>query len=148
MTDILGTLIPGGIWPMIIGGIAIGAICTAGGVIVEHKIDSVPLAQSQTETANAKAALSAYEAAVAAKIAAADAAALAEKERQQTALNDLQAKLAQTTREANVRSARLQALLDSAKPGEIRAIGPAASRYYDGLRGSSIPAAAPAPGSP
>lgn len=119
---------------MAIGGLAIATVSATGAAVVAHKLDGISLAHSQTETANAKAALSAYEAAVAEKTATADAAALAQQDALQGRLNALQAQLAQTAKEANAKSARLQALLDAAQPGEIRAIGPAAGRYYAGLR--------------
>lgn len=134
MTGILGITLPGGIAPMLIGGLAIAAVSATGASVLTHKLDGISLAHSQTETANAKAALSAYGASVAASTAKANADAIAEQGRLQSRLNDLQNQLAQTQKAENAKSARLQALLASGKPGDERPIGPLAGEYYRQLR--------------
>lgn len=136
MTGIVGTIFPGAsLVPILIGAAAIAAISATTSAVVTHKLDGISLAHSQTETAKAKAALASYGASVATKAAQADARSLAEQGRLQGRLNDLQNQLAQTQKEANARSARLQALLASGKPGDERPIGPLAGEYYHQLRG-------------
>lgn len=116
------------------------AVASAGtGAYVAHRLDGTVLATSQAQTADAKASLSAYEASVATKSANASAAALAQQTTLQARLNALQSQLAQTQKDANAKSAHLQALLAAAQPGQVRALGPVAGEYYRQLRGSPAP---------
>ena len=125
--------------PTILGAIGIALIASLTGAFVAHKFDGIALSKAQAETAAVNASYEGYKARVAADAAKANSDALDQKTALEARANDLQNQLIETQKAADARSRSLQALLAAAKPGEIRALGPVASRYYLGLR-SQAPA--------
>lgn len=138
MTGLAGLAIPSfGLIPILIGGAALLAVGGASGAYVTHKLDAGPLAQSQAQTAQAKADLSAYGARVAADAAKANALALQQSDALQTRLNALQAQLAQSQEVERAKSAKLSQLLAAATPGQTRDLGPAVLEYLARLRSAN-----------
>ncbi len=120
--------------PTILGAVGIALIASLAGGWTAHKLDQIPLSRSQAETAAAKADLASYKGAVAASVAKADAKALEDKQAQDATANALQAKLIQTQKVADDKSAQLRAILNKAAPGDIRPLGPNALNYLAELR--------------
>ncbi len=128
--------------PTLLGALGIAIIAAAVGGWATHKYDGIALSHAQTQTSQARAALSDYRASVAADAAKANAAALAQKTASDATIQALQAQLRTQQEAADAKSKSLLALLNAAKPGDIRPLGPVALSYYQRLRGNAPTATA------
>lgn len=135
MTGLLGLTLPPWLNPSVLALVGTGLIASAGGAYVAHRWDAGTIAESRLETAKARADYRAYEALTASNAATATELALSQQTALQGTIDGLQAKLQESQRIADAKSKALQALLASAKPGDLRALGPVASEYVSRLLG-------------
>ncbi len=134
MTGILGLALPPWLSPTFLGAVGIALVAGTGGAYIDHKFEVAAVTNAKLETAGVQSAYDAYKGTVAANAAKATADALAQQTALQASNNALQAQLQDQQRISDAKSQSLRALLASAKPGDVRPIGPTASSYYDRLR--------------
>lgn len=134
MTGLLGLALPPWLNPSIIAAVGIGLASSAATGLAVHHWDAGALANSRTETAEAITQYEAYKGLVASRAATATAVALEQKQSLEAQVDRLQADLLKQQGLTDAKSKALRDLLNSAKPGDLRAIGPVSSAYYDRLR--------------
>jgi hypothetical protein len=137
MTGLLGlasNFLPPWANPTVLALVGTGLVAGTGGAYIAHRWDAGTLAESRLETEKVRADYVAYQASTAANAARATAHALEVQIRLQDANNALQSQLQESQRLADARSKELSAILNSAKPGDTRALGPSVLAYIDRLR--------------
>lgn len=118
-------------------GIAAAAIAAFLAVKVTHSFDSVPL-NKETSLYNAEVAGRQKDNADAATaLAKANADALNQRQLDDAALSAANAKAAADKAAADARSKKLEDILNNAKPGDIRAIGPAVQSWLNELHNTA-----------
>lgn len=115
----------------IAGGVLASAVT---GAYIAHRWDAGAISEAHLETAQVQADYRAYEASTAANAAKATTDAENERERLQSHSDDLQRQLIATEDARDAKSAQLRQILASAKPGDIRALGPSVLEYINGVR--------------
>jgi hypothetical protein len=115
----------------------IGVVLVSGTLsgVVTHKFDAAAYMRLESDKAKLETEYSNYRAHIDRDTAIANAKAIKEREDSKAKLDALQDQLDENKRKDDAKSAALQKLLASAKPGDIRALGPSASEYYRRLQG-------------
>jgi uncharacterized protein YlxW (UPF0749 family) len=134
MTGLLGLAIPPWLSPTLIGAIGIAVVAGGSGAYIDHKFMAGAVATAKLETAQTEATYKAYAASTVANAAKATSDAEAERKRLQSHSDDLQRQLIETEKANDDKSAKLRQILASAKPGDIRALGPNVLEYLSGVR--------------
>lgn len=135
MTGLFGLTLPAFGTPMIIGAVALTLAAGSAGAWIDHRLMAANVAEAKLETASVQASYEAYKSVVSANAAKATAIALQQTNSLNQLINSLQGQLAEQQRVANAKSEELRKLLASAKPGDVRPIGPVAAEYYRRLSG-------------
>lgn len=120
--------------PLMLGAAGIAIAASLAGGFVVHKWDAASYAKLELSKATLRSEYSDYKARVAEDTDKATAAAAAKQMALQASNDALQAQLAATQRTANAQSEELKKILASAKPGDIRPLGPSALAYFERLR--------------
>lgn len=134
MTGLLGLALPPWLSPTLIGAIGIAVVSGGSGAYVAHRWDAGTIAESRLETEKARSDYRAYAASTAANAAKATTDAENERKLLQSHSDDLQRQLIATEAARDAKSAQLRQILASAKPGDIRALGPSVLEYLSGVR--------------
>lgn len=131
----LTAFLPPWLSPTFLGAVAIAIVAGGAGAYIDHKIMMGVVNSVRLETTAVQSRYDGYKAEVAAAAARETARTQAESLALQRRADELQAQLLESQRITDEKSKALRALLASAKPGDMRALGPVAGAYYDRLRG-------------